>query len=215
LPNPSQPFAVQSISDNVYLALKKDIMEGALQPGARLVVLDIAGRYAISQAPVREALERLKQEGLIVGQANKGSVVSEISAKEIRDIFVLREMIEGYAVKQSMKSLREEDYERLEELLTQLEEAVNASDSIAILEKDLEFHGYFYMKCDNGAVMELWSRMKSKIMRFMAISNRHYSTDKLVAWHRLLVEALRTGDEEEAERQFIEHIHAYKIIEWK
>lgn len=206
-------FQPNSISDHVYGELKKDIIEGALQPGSRLIVLEIAGRYRISQAPVREALERLKQEGLIVGQPNKGSVVANITAKEIRDIFELREIIEGFAVKQTMPRLTEDDFRLLGDILKRMDTAVQERDNLKILERDMEFHGFFYERCGNGAILELWERMKTKVMRFMAISNRYYSTDRLVEWHERLIEALRRGDPAEAERAFVEHMHAYKIIQ--
>jgi len=212
LVKPHQPIQVHSISTGVYSALKNGILDGTLAPGERLIVTDIAGRYQISQAPVREALERLKQEGLIVGQPNKGSIVSYITSKEIKDLFVLREMIEAFAVRTSMSMLTEEDYGELAVALEAMEAAVKERDNLKILEQDMAFHGFFYRKCGNEAILELWNQMKTKIMRFMAVSNRHYSTDNLVAWHRRLIEALKTGDAAFAEREFVEHMHAYKMI---
>jgi len=206
------PLQVNSISNSVYMDLKKQILEGTLQPGERLIVLDISGRYQISQAPVREALERLKQEGLIVGQMNKGSVVSNITDKEIKDLFVLREIIEGFAVRESMPLLTEADYRYLEQVLAEMEAANEAKDNFKILEKDMEFHGFFYNRCNNGAILDIWNQMQAKIMRFMAISNRYYTTDGLAAWHMRLIEALKTGDAIEAEKRFIEHMQAYKMI---
>lgn len=210
--SPSEPLKVHSISESVYSALKSAILDGTLPPGERLIVTDIAGRYEISQAPVREALERLKMEGLIVGQPNKGSVVSNITAKEIRDLFVLRELIEAYAVRSSMASLTDADFSALLRVLDGMGEAVRERDNLKILEQDMAFHGYLYRKCDNGAILELWNQMKTKMMRFMAISNRYHSTDNLVEWHLRLIDALKSNDPELAEREFIEHMHAYKII---
>jgi DNA-binding GntR family transcriptional regulator len=206
------PYQVHSISGTVYSALKSEILDGTLAPGTRLIVTEIAGRFQISQAPVREALERLKQEGLIVGQPNKGSVVSNITAKEITDLFVLRELIESFAVRVSMPLLTNEDFTHLMRILGEMNEAVLEQDHLKILEKDMAFHGYFYQKCGNGAVLDLWKQMETKIMRFMAISNRHFSTNRLVEWHLRLIEALKSGDAELVEREFIEHMHAYKLI---
>lgn len=203
---------VNSISEHVYTALKKEILAGDLQPGARLLVLEIAKKFNISQAPVREALERLKSAGFITGIPNKGSVVSNITSKEIRDIFELREIIEGFAVRRSMEHLSEEDFLYLEDIIHKMDLAHEQNDILNILELDMEFHGFFYRRCDNHMILELWNRMRIKVMRFMAISNRHYSTDELADWHLRLVEVLRSGDTDLAEQTFIEHMHSYKMI---
>jgi DNA-binding GntR family transcriptional regulator len=201
-----------SISTQVYATIKKEILAGVLQPGERLLVLEIAGRFQISQAPVREALERLKSEGLIDSKPNKGSVVSEITAKEVRDIFVLREIIEGFAVRESMPKLMERDYQLLGDILRRMNLAIKDNDLLQILELDMEFHGFFYKLCDNQAVLELWNTMKTKVMRFMAISNRLRSTDQLVEGHMALIQAVRTGNAAEAELAFVEHMKSYKLI---
>ncbi|MDQ8733649.1 GntR family transcriptional regulator [Paenibacillus sp. LHD-38] len=203
---------VNSISEHVYTALKKEILAGDLQPGARLLVLEIAKKFNISQAPVREALERLKSAGFITGIPNKGSVVSNITSKEIRDIFELREIIEGFAVRKSMEHLSEDDFLYLEDIIHKMDLAHEQNDILNILELDMEFHGFFYRRCDNHMILELWNRMRIKVMRFMAISNRHYSTDELADWHLRLVEVLRSGDTVLAEQTFIEHMHSYKMI---
>jgi DNA-binding GntR family transcriptional regulator len=210
--NSSSVVAIPSISEQVFTTLKKEILAGELQPGTRLIVLEIAGRFSISQAPVREALERLKQSGLINGIPNKGSVVSDITDKEIKDIFVLREMIEGFAARETMKGMKEEDFAYLERVIRAMDEAHLAGDMLMLLELDMEFHEFFYTRCDNHMILELWNQMKMKVMRFMAFSNRHFNTDKLGEWHLLLVEALRSGDAEQVEQAFVGHMHSYKTI---
>jgi DNA-binding GntR family transcriptional regulator len=201
-----------SISTQVYTKMKKEIIEGTLQPGERLIVLEIAGNFQISQAPVREALERLKQEGLIIGKPNKGSVVSNITSKEIKDIFVLREIIEGFAVRESMPLLTDADYEYLEDIVSEMDNAVKQNDTLKILELDMSFHGFIYKRCNNDAILELWDHMKTKVMRFMAIANRKHSTKNLVEGHLTLINALKAGNVVEAEHKFITHMKSYKMI---
>ncbi|SFS69239.1 GntR family transcriptional regulator [Paenibacillus sp. BC26] len=210
--SPHTDYPINSISEHIYADLKKAILEGVLKPGARLIVTEIAGKFQVSQAPVREALERLKQEGLISGIPNKGSVVSSITAKEIRDIFVLREIIEGFAVRQSMPLLTEEDYDYLHHIIEEMEMANRQQDMFRILELDMDFHAFFYKRCDNQAVLELWNHMRTKVMRFMAISNRHHTTEVLAEWHLVLIDALKSGDPDAAAAAFVEHMHAYKMI---
>jgi DNA-binding GntR family transcriptional regulator len=206
------PFHYNSISGQVYMTLKKEILEGELPPGARLPVLEIANRFQISQAPVREALERLKQEGLIIGKRNKGSVVSNITSKEIKDIFVLREMIEGFAVRETMPQMKKSDFRYLEETILSMEQAIEQNEIFKILEHDMEFHGFFYERCNNHAILELWNQMKTKVMRFMAISNKLRSTDGLVKGHLGLIDVLKKGNVEEAEKTFVDHMKSYKFV---
>ncbi|MGM7722081.1 GntR family transcriptional regulator [Metabacillus sp. Hm71] len=210
--NNQQPIHYNSISELVYMTIKKEILEIQLPPGTRLPVLEIAKRFQVSQAPVREALERLKQEGLIIGKQNKGSVVSNITSKEVKDIFVLREMIEGFAVRESMPHLKESDFDHLKDIIQLMDQAIQRNDVFKMVEHDMEFHGFFYERCNNHAVLELWDNMKTKVMRFMAISNKHRSTDKLVEGHLALIDVLKTGDTEKAEKTFIDHMKSYKLI---
>jgi DNA-binding GntR family transcriptional regulator len=188
------------------MKLKREILEGGLPPGERLIVMDIAGRFGISQAPVREALERLKQEGLIIGKANKGSVVSNITLQEINDIYVLREILEGYAVRKSMPMLQEAHFQYLEDVVSQMDDAIQRNDLLKTIEIDQQFHGFFYKQCGNLAILENWERMSTKLTWFMAISNQRHSTNKLVEVHRALIQALRDGNPDTAERMFLEHI---------
>ncbi|WP_019536346.1 GntR family transcriptional regulator [Paenibacillus ginsengihumi] len=195
-----------SISAHVYAALKKEIIEGGLPPGARLIVTEIADRFRISQAPVREALERLKQEGLINGRANKGSVVSDITSKDIDDIYALRERLEGFAVRQSIAQLNESDFRHLDGLIASMNEALQGGDMLKTVEIDMRFHGFFYERCGNHAILDVWNQMSTKVMWFMAISNKHGPTDKLIEGHEALMAALRTKDADHAEQIFLEHI---------
>ncbi|TDF92619.1 GntR family transcriptional regulator [Paenibacillus piri] len=204
-----------SIGEQVYLSLKKQILEGQLQPGARLLVMDIAGTFQISQGPVREALERLKQEGLIISKPNKGSVVSDITSKEIKDIFVMREIIEGFAVKESVPLLDPADFEYLEHTIAEMDNATRRNDMMHILGLDLEFHGFFYKRCGNHVALDMWKQMSTKVMRFMAmrISIHYLTNDKLVEEHFDLIRVLKQGDPLAAEQRFIQHMKAYKMIQ--
>ncbi|MNO88221.1 putative HTH-type transcriptional regulator YdfH [compost metagenome] len=208
----SGPLISLSISQQIYDQIKKDILTGAYTPGDRLLVLELADRFKVSQAPVREALERLKFDELIIGSPNKGSVVSNISAKEIRDIFELREVVEVYAVRKALPLLGEDDFRHMEQKIRQMEEAVQQQDMLRILQCDLEFHGYLYERCDNQMALDIWNRMKMKMMHFMSISVRVNTTDQLVEEHLSLLEILKSGDLKTAEKRFKQHMRGYKLF---
>ncbi|KIL40509.1 GntR family transcriptional regulator [Gordoniibacillus kamchatkensis] len=199
-----------SLSEQVYLSLKKQILKGDLPPGHRLIVMDIAKIYDISQAPVREALERLKQEGLIVGKTNKGSVVAEITHKEIRDIYELRQLIEGYALRETMKVMTPQDIEFLEQILRDMKTAVDENDSYRLVELDMQFHGHFYKRSGNDLFLGIWDGIKTKIMRFISVTNQDHSGYSIPNSHAELLGIIKSGNIDEAEHKLIRGLDFYK-----
>lgn len=201
-------MGVSSLSEKVYQVLQREILMGDITSGERIIVLDIARRFDISQAPVREALERLKQEGLIIGKPNKGSVVTDITIKEVRDVYVLRELVEGYALRESMKNFTETDFGYLEEIIINME-TVDKS-SFQLVELDMQFHGYFYERSNNHVLINIWKNIRTIIMRFIATTNKDMSKEIIVRGHREILKLLKDGDVQEAEGKLIRGIQFYK-----
>ncbi|WP_276353917.1 GntR family transcriptional regulator [Cohnella caldifontis] len=199
-----------SLSEHVYLTLKRKILKGDLPPGHRLIVLDIAKTFDVSQAPVREALERLKQEGLIVGKMNKGSAVSEITLKEIRDIYELRQLIEGHALRETMKALTPEDIAELERILDEMKRAVDENDAYRLVELDMQFHGTFYRRCGNMLLLDIWNGIKTKIMRFISVTNRDHVGDSIPDSHAELLDVIKSGDVDRAAEKLVRGLDFYR-----
>ncbi|MDD9268543.1 GntR family transcriptional regulator [Paenibacillus sp. GCM10023248] len=185
-----------SLSEHVYLSLKKQIMKGELPPGHRVIVLEIAKAFDVSQAPVREALERLKHEGMIIGKTNKGSMVAPITLKEIRDIYELRQLIEGHALRETMKNLTPKDIAHLEQILHGMKESVDENDPYRLVELDMAFHGYFYERSGNALFLDIWNGIKTKIMRFISITNQDYTGYFIPSAHEELLDLIKSGDVE-------------------
>ncbi|MEO3943894.1 GntR family transcriptional regulator [Gorillibacterium sp. CAU 1737] len=202
-----------SISQQIYDQIKKDIVTGVYTPGDRLLVLELADRFKVSQAPVREALERLRHSELVISSPNKGSVVSDISAKEIREIFELREMLEVYAIRKALPRLAKDDYDQMARSVNLMAEAVEQKDIMLILQADLDFHGYLYEHSDNQMALDIWNRMKLKMKRFMAISLKVDTIEFMVEEHYSLLELLKAGDAEVAEKRFVQHMQSYKLFD--
>jgi DNA-binding GntR family transcriptional regulator len=203
-----------SLSEQVYLALRESIVRGELYPGYRMLVLEIATALKVSQAPVREALERLKQEGLLVGKPNKGSIVAEIKQEEIEEIYALRELIEWDAVRKVIPRLDEGDFERLTGLYDGMVEAAKEEDLFRFIDTDMEFHGYFFEKSGNLTILHIWRQIAVKLKRFMAITNKLYYPDLLsiAISHAPLIEVLRDGDEQKIEQAYVLHM---KEVWWR
>jgi len=193
------------------LGLRDAIVRGELAPGFRLLVLDIAKALNISQAPVREAMERLKQEGLLVGKANKGSVVAEIKQEEIEEIYALRELIEWDAVRRSYRRLDEGDFERLRGIYEEMVEAARRDDAYGFVDRDMAFHGFFFEKSGNRTILSIWDQIAVKLTRFLALSNKLYFPNliSIAQSHEPLLLALREGtaSEEDIKERFVRHMY--------
>jgi DNA-binding GntR family transcriptional regulator len=197
-----------SLTERVYLTLRESIVKGELVPGYRLIVLDIAKTLNTSQAPVREALERLKQEGLIVSKPNKGSMVADISLDEIKEIYVLRELVEGYVLKQTIPTLSPSDFDYLMQLYMDLKKCATENNVSSFVDVDMKFHGFFYERCQNQVILNVWNQINVKIKRFTTITNRVYfpDLDVIAETHLPLIQLIQTGDVDRCEKAFLDHM---------
>ncbi|MCC3373276.1 GntR family transcriptional regulator [Cohnella sp. REN36] len=192
----------------MHLALREAIVRGELAPGRRLLVLEIANALNISQAPVREALERLKQEGLLDSQSNKGSIVADVRKEEIEEIYALRELIELHAVRRCLP-IRQGDMDALDALYSRMREAAAQEDHYRFIDLDMDFHRYFFARAGNRTILQLWDQLAVKLKRFMAVTNKLYFPDliSIAEGHLPLLAALKSGDEGEIERTLLAHMN--------
>lgn len=106
----------RTVAEDVYRALKRDIITLRHNPGASLTEQELAGLYGSSRVPVREACGRLQQDGLLTNEPYKGYFVNHISLKEIGDCFDLRLLLETHALEMVAACATTDDLSRLEEL---------------------------------------------------------------------------------------------------
>ncbi|MFD1673860.1 helix-turn-helix domain-containing protein [Alicyclobacillus fodiniaquatilis] len=204
------PNEFRSVAVSVYHKLKRMFIEGEFVSGQTLFVSETAERLAVSQDVVREALVILEKEGLFTTYRNEGTTVSDITVKDIRDAFELRELIEGYAVREVMKTLKSSDVLYLDKLLENMDVAVQEDNSYRMIELDMNFHEFFYVRCSNEAVLKTWKSIKNKIMRFNAMTNKGYTNEGLRLNHTKLKAVIQSGDVNYTVRQFIEHMQGYR-----
>lgn len=197
-----------SISEQIYEYLRNEILDCTLMPGDRILVQEIARRFEVSQAPVRDALEKLKQDNLVDSRPNRGVVVSPITRKKMQELFDVRTLMEGYVARRALERMGNQEIRHLERLIDDMEQAVRASDKWNAALSDLTFHGYLYSLCDNQVVQDTWARIEDNMIRYMTISQRRVSMDNLIPAHRELLEILKSRDPGRVEKAFCSHIGA-------
>jgi DNA-binding GntR family transcriptional regulator len=137
-------LVTQTVQEAAAGHLRKLILNGQLVPGQRLLQEELAGRLGISRTPVREALQRLANEGLVDISSYKGATVANLSASEMIEVYSVRIALESYAASLATQRITEADLERLEGLMREMEVAFQNKDFENLLGTHHKLHASIY-----------------------------------------------------------------------
>ncbi|TIQ75714.1 MAG: GntR family transcriptional regulator, partial [Mesorhizobium sp.] len=176
------------------------------RPGERLIPEEIAAEIGMSRMPVREAFRRLASDGLVVLRPNRGCVVAGLTVDELYEIFEIRSVLEGLAVRLAMPRIDEEELEDLERLLDRMERASQSGSSDWVV-RHQEFHGRICALSQRPKLIHQISALHAVIEPYMRIWF-DYVEKPLTAReeHAAVIAALRSGDAGQAEQVMQEHI---------
>ena len=188
-------------------AIRSAIMNGTLQPRERLMEIQMAEELGVSRTPIREALRKLELEGFIVMVPRKGAYVSDLSFKDIADVFEIRAALEGLAAGLAAERITEEELERMERLLVEKQEAITQDDISKLVEVDTKFHELMYQASRNVRLGSIISNLREQIQRFRLTSLSYPGRNKLsLEEHKKIVEAIQARDYQMARQLATEHI---------
>lgn len=188
-------------------AIRSAIMSGILQPRERLMEIQLAEELGVSRTPIREALRKLELEGFIVMVPRKGAYVSDLSFKDIADVFEIRAALEGLAAGLAAERITEDELERLERLLVEKQEAITQDDIDKLVEVDTKFHELMYQASRNVRLSTIISNLREQIQRFRLASLSYPGRNKLsLEEHKNIVEAIQARDCQLARQLAQEHI---------
>jgi len=189
-----EPVARQSTAEIIAAQLRSAIMYGVLAPGTQLGESELAARFAVSRGPLREAMQRLVQEGLLRGERHRGLFVIDLSASDVRDIYLARLAIERMACQLIMAGNRGEAVARLSEALAKL---VAAGDRNAMSDADQAFHQTLVSCSGNTRLERMAQTLLVETRMCLAALQKHYpEPGELIAEHQALVNAISDGDEQ-------------------
>lgn len=127
-------------AEYIYSTLKDDIVTGVLKSGERLILSKIAEQFSASEVPVREAIKKLEVEGLINNVPYVGAVVKTLNIREVKDLYQIRANVEGLAIKMALENADGAGLARIEKIIADMENAMNASDVVEFGRTDKKFH---------------------------------------------------------------------------
>lgn len=191
--------------------LRADIISGDLYPGQRIRQEDLADRFGASRLPVREALRILESQGLVVLRANSGAWVAEMNMAECEATYKIRERLEPLALAESIPHLTAAQLDRLDRLQTQIEQDDDLDRFLAL---DRELHLSTYAGNPFAELHDIIERLWNTTQPYRRAYVRLDGAPR--RWvvnveHRLLLDAIRRGDSEDAERVLHGHIRRTRI----
>jgi DNA-binding GntR family transcriptional regulator len=201
----------RKVTDWVYEELKAAIVDLRLAPGDPLREATLAGQLGVSKTPIREALTRLEQEGLVETTSFKGAVVTGYSRQDLREIYELRELLENTAARAAAESMTEVDRARLSRISRDSRKLSKSNDVAGLAALLSEFDDVLFDQVRNSRIRALVENLRSHLTRIGHLTAEIPGRLKAsVDEHEKIVEAIAAHDPELAERQMSEHIRSVR-----
>jgi DNA-binding GntR family transcriptional regulator len=197
-----------SLVNQAYKELKRIILEYRVPLGGKLNEGELAAALGISRTPVREAINRLEKEGLVQIFPQRGAFVVRFSEKDVFELFLIRENLEGLAARLAAERINEENLVKLESSIQGFQEPFTEKDVQRYAKEDFRFHQTIVAVSDAQRLIKMISTLYDHIRIFrlttLGLSSRMKTS---LAEHRLLIEAFQRRDSEQAEQMMRQHIH--------
>jgi len=201
-----------SVREKTYDYLKSNILSGRFVPGERLAEEHLAKELGVSRTPVREALHKLEQDGLIEPLESRGFCIPKDSEEEIEDLFELRTVLEGYTLKLICERITDEQIGRLEEIIDKAEVSLRRKRIDEVFQWNTEFHDILYgMVADKRRFYNLIVNIRKYVLRYRKDTLQYLGAAKrTIDGHRQILLALKLKDPDLCERVMRAHIREAK-----
>jgi len=200
------------VRKKVYEHLKTSILSGLLSPEERLTEEHLAEMLGVSRTPVREALYKLESEGLIQPLETRGFIVSGDSKEEVEELFEIRAILEGYALRITSARITEENLQQLSESIKKAEVALKAHQINEVFKWNTRFHDTLHERVsDKVRLYRMIVDMRKQVLRYRkeTLQSRE-GAERTLDGHRKILLALQLKDPDLCERAMREHIRLAK-----
>jgi DNA-binding GntR family transcriptional regulator len=191
----------QSKRDQIAERLRKAIMSGSLVPGEQIVESRVARQLGVSQAPVREALALLERQGLVVKVNHRGTFVSRLHARELRELFTLRAVLDAFSAKLAAELADDKDIARLRKILARMKAAEDAGDLSRLTDAHLELHETIYRLSGHQLLIDIFELIHPRMVLALTFAENLFSAEgRETECHVPLIDALAAHDGGGAEK---------------
>jgi DNA-binding GntR family transcriptional regulator len=188
-------------------ALEQDIITGKFRPGERLDEESLAARFEVSRTPVREALMQLASTGLVEQRARRGAFVASLSFKDVVERFEVMAALEGMCGALAARRITEPIQRELEKAHEDCVQEASQENADAYYYANERFHHIIYQACQNAFLAEQARQLHARLKPYRRLQLRARSrVANSLTEHQSIVDAIRGGDSDQAERLLREHI---------
>ena len=201
-----------SLRGRVFHRLREDILSGKYKEGDELKEVAIGEELGVSRTPVREAFRQLELEGLIQIIPNKGAYVTGITEKDVKDIYMIRSLLEGLCARWACEHITDEQMEEMEENIYLSKFHADKGHLEQLAELDNRFHEILYEACDSKMLEHQLRDFHEYVLRVRkkTLSNANRGP-KSNEEHEMIMEAIRAKDADKAEKLANMHmLNAYE-----
>lgn len=191
--------------------LREGIITGAFKPGDQINEAQVAGQLNVSRGPVREALHRLVQEGLLLSRPNRGVFVQEISIRDVAEVNEAREVLECAAaeiISKRSETLRKATADRLRAKVDEMHAALDTNDWQRLGRIDLEFHTLLIADSENTRLARAYSTLATEALICLSnfLPEAYPETDLVIPSHLKIAQLVEEGDMESIHTELHEHL---------
>jgi len=199
---------VKGLREQIVDRLRDEILSGRVLEGTPLRETELSERFGVSRGPIREALQQLVHEGVLVAEPNRGVRVAAAAPDSIRALVVpIRRTIETYALRLFFSEITEADFAAWDVICDRLKEACRRKDYAAIGEQDIALHRSFLERAGQPDLIAIWSVLVARVRHHFRQSHLAYEDPmEVYAEHRALIDTFHRGDVEAAVHELAENI---------
>lgn len=196
----------QNISEDLVEFIKQQILEGELNPGDRIIETKMAKDLGISQTPVREAIRQLSGEGIVTIVPNRGPLVRAFNMQDVFEIYSLRAVYEGLAIRLAVEHASDESIQHLQHFYEEMKVKLHDDSVSSLLQDSVYIHQSIIQLSNHERLINVYKTISFQISLVNRILGSTSTKQKEIDQHWELIDALIRRDPDHAERVMRSHI---------
>jgi DNA-binding GntR family transcriptional regulator len=200
-----------SLTDKTIEIIEREILNGSIKPGERIIETQVAKILGISKSPVREALKRLEGDGIVELISRKGYIAKAINLKSIHDFFEIMLILEPMVAKFALRRKDEAVVQEIDQILRQMEKALSEENHNTYLALNETFHGLFYALNKNEWIIKIvrMLRKQARILRSLSLFTKDRFRSSIEE-HFSIANAYKKGDARLLTKAVSHHVEMFK-----